>query len=230
MQTRIDALLKFAADGVIRGKKNRLAVVHHAAMSPDDVPTFMRDLDTMGTVESRALSFTILTAGRTDEILGATWGEIDKVDNAPVWIIPPERMKAERQHRVPLTPEMLALLGERGADRDYLFPRDTSQPRSNGTGRPRSENRMGTDKLWYASMREVLAKLRPNDGLTVHGFRSSFRDWVGTKTEYSRDLAEWSLAHAVGSTLERSYARADLLEKRRPLMAAWCAFALSARP
>jgi integrase len=219
MQTRIKTVLKFARTGERRNRKPGRDVVHHAAMDIADVPQFMRELSALGTVESRALMWTILTAARTEETLGATSPEIVEVAAAkgepslPTWVIPGERMKAERQHRVPLTPEMLALIDPRGEPDAYLFPGDGV--RSSGA------------KLWHEGMRRTLGKLRPGAGLTVHGFRSTFRDWVGTKTNYGRDLAEWSLAHAVGTKLERDYARADLLAKRRPLMADWAAFCMS---
>ncbi len=220
MQTRIKTVLKFAKTGERRMQKPGRDVVHHAAMDIADVPQFMRELSALGTVEGRALMWTILTAARTEETLGSTWPEIADVAAAkgepslPTWVIPGDRMKAERQHRVPLTPEMLALIGPPGDPDAYLFP-------GNGV-------RSGSAKLWHEGMRRTLGRLRPGAGLTVHGFRSTFRDWVGTKTNYGRDLAEWSLAHAVGTKLERDYARADLLAKRRPLMTDWAAFALSA--
>jgi integrase len=112
-------------------------------------------------------------------------------------------MKMERDHRIPLTPAALALLGEWGADDALIF-----------------QSRIGKkENLGHGVMQLLLKKLRP--GFTVHGFRTSFRDWVGEETDFPRDLGELALAHTVGSTTERAYARGDQLEKRRPLMQAW---------
>jgi integrase len=213
MGIRIDAIGKFAATGKIRSRsKSAPEVQHHEAMPAAYVPKFMADLSALDTVDARALQWTILSAARTEETLGATWKEITEVDGLPTWVIPGSRMKASKTHRVPLTLEMLALLGERRGPDDYLF-----------RGHLKRENRLGAETL-----RKALRKFYPDD-YTVHGFRSTFRDWAGELTDFDRTLAEWSLAHAVGSKLERDYARSDLLAKRRPLMAAWVQFAIGAR-
>jgi integrase len=225
MKTRIKTVLKFAADGEIRSRKPGRKVVHHPSMPFARVPRFMPELIAHGTTESRALAFTILTAARTDETLGATWSEIDEVvDNEgeaakPTWIVPPERMKAERVHRIPLTAEALALLGPRGADDAFIFP-----------GYLKRGN-----KLRDSALLQTLRLLRPDEidpvskrPPVVHGFRSSFRTWVGEKTTYDGALGEFALSHAVGPDIERAYQHGDALEKRRPLMADWSAFCMSA--
>ncbi len=209
MGIRIDAVRKFMTTGKIRSRNKAPEVQHHEAMPWAAVPAFMTSLTGLGTVEGRALQWTILTAARTTETLDATWKEISEVDGQPTWIIPGMRMKAGKTHRVPLTPQMLALLGERRGDDDYLF-----------RGHLIRENGLRAEAL-----RLVMKSLGAN-GYKVHGFRSSFRDWVGDATDFDRVHAEWSLAHAVGSKLERDYARSDLLEKRRPLMEAWSEFCL----
>jgi integrase len=226
MKTRIKTVLKFAADGEIRSRKPGRKVVHHPSMPFARVPAFMRELIAHGTVESRALVFTILTAARTEETLGATWSEIGEVvENEgeaaqPTWIVPPERMKAERVHRIPLTPEMLAQLGPRGANDVYIFPGYLKKM---------------TNKLRDSALLQTLRLLRPDEidpvskrPPVVHGFRSSFRTWVGEKTVYDGALGEFALSHAVGPEIERAYQHGDALEKRRTLMADWSAFCMSA--
>jgi integrase len=213
MGIRIDAIRKFAATGKIRSRnKSAPEVQHHEAMPAADVPKFMAKLTALDTVDARALQWTMLTAARTEETLGATWKEITEVDGLPTWVIPGSRMKAGKTHRVPLTSQMLVLLGERRGPDDYLF-----------RGYLKREGALGDEAL-----RKVLRKFHSDD-FTVHGFRSTFRDWVGEATDFDRTLAEWSLAHAVGSKLERDYVRSDLLAKRRPLMAAWARFAIGTR-
>lgn len=211
MGIRIDAVRKYKNTGKIRSRgKSAPEVQHHEAISWADAPGLMTKLADLGTIEARALQWTILTAARTEETLGGTWKEITEVDGMPTWVIPGPRMKAGKTHRVPLTPQILALLGERRGPDDYLF-----------RGHHKREKGLGNDAL-----RKVLRKFHPDD-YTVHGFRSTFRDWVGEATEFSRDLAEWSIAHAVGSTTERDYARSDLLVKRRPLMERWSEFCVA---
>ncbi len=228
MRTRIKTVLKYAETGEYRSRKPGRKVEHHPSLPFAKVPAFMRELIALGTVESRALAFTILTAARTEETLGGPWSEIGEVvDNEgeaanPTWIIQPERMKAERVHRIPLTPEMLKLLGPRRAGDAFLFP-----------GYLKREN-----PLRDSAMRQTVDLLQ-GDGdprwvddrgrkIVVHGFRSSFRTWVNEKTDYDRALAEFALSHAFGPDIERAYQHGDALEKRRALMADWSAFCMSA--
>lgn len=150
-----------------------------------------------------AIEFTILTAARTGEVIGATWDEID-LDDA-VWTVPAQRMKAKRTHRVPLSARAVAILKKvlKVRTGDYVFP-------GRKTGRPLSN----------MSMEMILRRMKVEDA-TMHGFRSSFRDWVGNETDFQREVAEAALAHVVGDAAERSYRRGDALEKRREMMTAW---------
>ena len=155
------------------------------------------------------LRFVVLTACRSGEARGATWGEID-VDNR-VWRIPSDRMKAQRDHRVPLTDAALAALDQVRSLRDssdLIFPSPVRP------GKPLSD----------MALTKALRDCGLSGRATVHGFRSSFRDWASERTSVPHAVCEMALAHAVGSAVERSYARSDLFEKRRDLMAAWAQF------
>ncbi len=194
-------------------KRKKLSRGHHAAMPYVDVPAFVAELRQREAMAARALEFTILTAARTGETFGATWKEIDL--EAALWTIPAERMKAGREHRVPLTPravEVLTELAGLGAEPDaYVFPGQKE-------GRP----------LSTMAMDMILRRMKVD--VTVHGFRSSFRDWSGNETAFPRDVAEAALAHVVGDQTERAYRRSDALEKRRKLMAAWTNFCEPKKP
>jgi integrase len=188
-------------------------VQHHAALPWRDIAAFMAALRAESGMSALALEFTILTAARTGEVLGARWAEMD-LEQA-VWTVPGERMKAGREHRVPLSGPALAVLRavlklrdvEAG---DWVFPGAKA-------GRPLSS--MG--------MLMLLRRMERVD-LTAHGFRSTFRDWTSETTGYSREVAEAALAHALSDKVEAAYRRGDLFEKRRRLMADWAAFC--ARP
>jgi integrase len=180
-------------------------VTHVAAMPFGDVPGFMRVLAAVPGVTALALRFTILCACRTSDVLHAPWEEFDLA--AGVWTIPAERMKARRGHTVPLSDAALAVLAAvpRVAGTRYVFPGARH-------GRP----------LNAAAMLETLRQRHPS--LTVHGFRSSFRDWAAECTPHPAEVAEMALAHVVANKVERAYRRGELLEKRRLLMADWAAF------
>ena len=168
-------------------------------MNYAEVPAFIALLRERETTHTLALEFLILTAARVGEVLGAQWSEIDIA--LRTWIIPASRMKASREHRTPLSGRALATV-ERMAELrsgDFVFP---GQRR----GRPLSN--------------PSLARLC-RAGVTVHGFRSAFRDWCGEETSFPRELAEQALAHATGGAVELAYRRGDALEKRRALMEAW---------
>jgi integrase len=182
-------------------------VRHHPALPWQDVPAFMAELRANTSLSARALEFTILTGARTGETLGATWDEIDL--ETLIWTIPASRMKPGREHRVPLCASAVALLNalSRVAGNDHLFPR--SRPK-----RPLSN----------MAMLELLRGMRPGAGLTVHGFRSSLRDWAGEATHHAREVIEAALAHAIADKTEAAYRRGDALEKRRVLMQDWYAF------
>jgi integrase len=187
-------------------KRNAFARDHHAALPFVEVPALVARLRKQKTISALALEFCILTAGRSGEVLGARWDEFDLA--AKVWTIPPARMKAKREHRVPLPGRAMGVLGwMKGAQSsEFVFPgRTADKPLSTGA---------------FAA----LLKRMQIDDVTVHGFRSTFRDWCGEATNFPRELAELALAHAVGSAVERAYRRADALEKRRELMQAWADF------
>jgi integrase len=183
--------------------RQRLTRGHHAAMPYAELPGLCLRLQASDAMAARALEFTILTAARSGEAYGAKWPEIDLKAN--VWTIPATRMKAGREHRVPLAERPLAILRllAETRDSDFVFPGQKAK-------RPLSNMAM-----------EMLIRRLKIDGITVHGFRSSFRDWAGDKTTFSRELAEAALAHEVGNAVERAYRRADAIEKRRKLMQAW---------
>jgi integrase len=186
------------------------SVRHHPALAWSELPEFMTELRIHSAVSARALEFTILTATRTTESIEAVWPEIDI--QAGIWTIPKERMKGGRQHRIPLANAAIAIIDElpQLAGNAFVFP-------GGRKGRPFSN----------MAMLKLLRGMRP--GLTVHGFRSTFRDWVAEATTFPRELAEAALAHIVGNAVERAYQRGDLFEKRRQLMQKWAEFALSAR-
>jgi integrase len=184
-------------------KQKRLQRGHHAALPFPEVPAFMSALRLNISGAARALEFTILCAARTGETLGAKWEEIDLKQK--IWILPPHRMKSGVEHRVPLSSAAVDLLKRQDCAGDYVFP-------GAKVGRPMSN----------MSMEMVLRRLGVET--TVHGFRSSFRDWAGEMTETPREVAEAALAHAVGDAVERAYRRGDALQRRRVLMEAWATF------
>jgi integrase len=155
-------------------------------------------------IAPRALEFLILTAARSGEVLGARWDELDH--GAKVWVVQAHRMKGAREHRVPLNERAFAILGEmrmlHAAGNGHVFP--GLKP-----GRPLSS----------MALEAVLRRMEVD--VTVHGFRSSFRDWAGERTHFPREIAEAALGHLVGDSVERAYRRGDALEKRRELMKAW---------
>lgn len=220
LRGRIEKVLGWAAAMKYRGAENPAAwagplqhllpvassvqkVEHHKAVPYREVPKLMAELRKNGSISAKALMFTILTASRTSEVLGATWDEFDFV--AKIWTIPANRMKAGREHRVPLTDQAIAILKGLQRDEKYVF--------HNEYGR----------KLSNMAMLMLLRGIR-DDGSTVHGFRSSFRDWAAEQTNTPREVVEACLAHAVGDAAELAYKRSDFLEKRREVMKAWATF------
>ncbi|MCA1977627.1 MAG: tyrosine-type recombinase/integrase, partial [Thiobacillus sp.] len=179
-------------------------VEHHAALDYRQAGAFMRRLRAQAGMAARALEFAILTAARSGEVRGATWQEIDF--GAAVWTVPPERMKAKKEHRVPLPGPAIELLKRlpREADNDLVFP----APRG------------GT--LSDMSLLAVLRRMSVD--ATPHGFRSTFRDWAGETTAYPREVIEHALAHQLKDKAEAAYARGTLFDKRRRLMAEWARF------
>lgn len=177
---------------------------HFKALPIDALPDFMTALRQRKGIAARAVEFTILTAARSGEVRGATWDEID-LDNK-VWTVPAERMKASKEHRVPLNDAAVSLL--------------RNMPRFEGTDLVFPAARGG--KLSDMSLTAVLRRMEVD--ATVHGFRSTFRDWTAERTAYAREVIEKSLAHAIGDKVEAAYRRGDLFEKRRRLMADWAEF------
>jgi len=193
---------------ILPKRKAKGAVKHHAAMPYADVPDFVRALKPRLSTAARALHFLILTAARTNEVLGMTWGEVDL--EAKLWTVPVDRMKAGAEHRVPLTPAAIAVLNavaiHGNEPGDHVFPGQLK------------------DKPLSNMVFAMLMRRMDVDGITAHGFRSSFRDWAGEETDHPREIAEAALAHQVGNAVERSYRRGDALAKRRRLMDEWAAF------
>lgn len=180
-------------------KPAKLKRGHHEALPFKKAPAFMGRLLAKEGAGARALEFTILTASRTAMTIGAVWSEVDLEHK--VWTIPGQRMKTGKEHRVPLTPRMMELLEERLTREGPIFTAKPGKPLSNMT------------------MDKVLRDMGVD--VTVHGFRSTFRDWAGDATDFPRELAELALAHTIGDETERAYRRADALAKRRKLMEAW---------
>jgi integrase len=195
-------------------------VVHHAALPYQELPAFMARLYCREGTAARALIFTILTAARTNEVIGARWNEIDW--DRRIWMIPAARMKGDREggedHRVPLSEAVITLLKAAGdnpnRDDHFIFP--------GGNRRARHVSNM--------AMLALLGRMGFGS-LTVHGFRSSFRTWAAECTDSPREIAEKALGHVIGDETERAYQRGDLLEKRRKLVQAWNEFCVGpARP
>ena len=182
-------------------------VEHHPALPYAQMGTFMASLKTQEGNGALATQFTILTATRTGEAIGARWSEIDL--DTGVWTIPGTRMKAGREHRVPLSKAALTILRARQKSGDksvFVFP---------GGKRGKAISNM--------AMLQTLRRMERDD-LTVHGFRSTFRDWAAEHTAFAREVAEAALAHVVGNKVEAAYRRGDLFEKRRKLMDAWAQY------
>lgn len=199
--------------GPLLPKRNHVKV-HRAAMPYEHVPRLVRQLQEKDTVSACALEFTILTAVRSAEALGTRKAEIDR--KAKLWVIPKERMKAGVEHRVPLAPQVMAIVDHVWAltpDDGFLFP-----------GGHHDGVRLGSKPMAHPALWNLLKRMA-DEGLTVHGFRSSFADWAADMTDHPYEVREAALAHAVGSQVSRAYRRTDSLDKRRELMAAWANYA-----
>lgn len=196
----------------VLGKRTKLQRGHHAAMAWRDVPVFFQKVRSLESSSQLALAYLIACASRSGEVINATWSELDLV--AKVWTIPAIRMKAGREHAVPLSDVALEIIGEmakiapeeaaRGSA--FLFPGAKE-------GRPLSS-------MALAMRMRALGM----GHFTPHGFRSSFRDWCGDATHFPRELAEHALAHVLGDSTEQAYRRGDALDKRREMMNAWAQF------
>lgn len=188
-------------------KRSKASVKHHPALPFAKIKPFMTSLSKRPAVAARALEFLILTAARSGEVRGMTWGEVNLEDK--LWTVPAERMKAEAVHEVPLSDAAVAIL--QSVKEDGLEPTDIVFPAPRG----------GT--LSDMALSQLLKRMKHGD-ITVHGFRSTFRDWAGEKTQFGREEVEMALAHTVASSVERAYRRGRALEKRRELMSAWAQF------
>lgn len=196
--------------------KKKTDVVHHPSMPREALPGFLVLLAKRWAMSARALEFTILTAGRTSEILGAQWQEFDF--DKKVWTVPKERMKMNIEHRVALSDKAIVVLKSlkrhKSKDRThYVFHGQTKQ-----------REPIYDQPLSNMAMEMLLRRIDKGKEHTVHGMRSTFRDWVGEATEFSSELAEIALSHKVGDETERAYRRGDMLPRRFPLMEAWAAF------
>ncbi|SFR98394.1 tyrosine-type recombinase/integrase [Yoonia litorea] len=191
---------------------NRKAPKHMPAMEWRDLPDFMSELADRDGISARCLEFIILTTARSGDARGARWSEID-IKQA-IWTIPGDRMKRDVEHRVPLCKQALAILEKvRGLDAEFVFP----SVQRDKQGRAKEQSNM---------VFSALLKRMGKSGFTVHGFRSTFRDWASESARADREVAEAALSHATGNAAERAYARSDLFERRRELMDAWGRYAL----
>lgn len=191
-------------DKLLPARNKVMKVEHHLALPYAEIGDFMTSLRAQDGMGARALEFAILTAARSGEVRGATWAEIDL--DAALWIVPPERMKAKKEHRVPLSPAAIRLLKQLPRmDSDLVFPSVKS-------------GKAISDMTMAAALKRMGVKAVP------HGFRSTFRDWAAEQTNYPRDVAEMALAHTIGDKVEAAYRRGDLFEKRRRMMADWAKY------
>jgi integrase len=195
-------------DKLLPARSKVRKVEHHAALPYAELPGFVVALREQEGIAARALEFAILTAARTGETTGARWSEFDLLDK--LWTVPAKRMKAQREHRIPLCARALAILQEmqshRHADDGFVFPGGKSDcPLSN------------------MAFLMLLRRMGRGD-LTAHGFRSSFRDWCAERTNFPSEVAEMALAHVVSGKVEAAYRRGDLFDKRRKLMEAWAGY------
>lgn len=187
-------------------KRPKLSRGHHAALAYPELPGFVAKLRERDALAAMALEFAILTAARSGEVLAARWDEIDMASK--VWTVPAKRMKAGREHRVPLSARALEILEKLSETRtgEYVFPGQRK-------GRPLSNMAM-----------EMVLRRMGMDHVTTHGMRSAFRDWCGNETHFAREVAEAALAHVVGDKAEQAYRRGDALAKRAELMDAWARY------
>lgn len=193
-------------------------IEHHPAMPYDEVPAFMLELKSKPGVSALALQFLILTACRTNEVIGAMWTEFDL--EAAIWTVPAERMKGKREHRVPMCPEALAILNvlPRMVNNPYVFVGQRQ-------GRPISNMAM------LQQMRGMGYGVGGNRAAYVpHGFRSSFRDWAGEVSSFPRDVCEMALAHVIENKVEAAYRRGDMFDKRRKMMEEWASWSTQSAP
>lgn len=200
------ARLKGHLDKLLPSRSKVAKVKHHAALPFDQLGDFMDSLRQQDSISALGLEFLILTAARTGEVRGATWDEID-IERAE-WVVPAARMKAGREHRVPLSSAAMQIVQKLAELRvsEYLLPgQKTNMPLSD---------------MAFLQLRKRMGR----GDITPHGFRSTFRDWVSERTPFPREVAEMALAHSIDNKVEAAYRRGDLFEKRRQLMDEWATF------
>jgi integrase len=206
VRDRIERICQWVKDGMPLPTRNGKVKRSHPALSWQEMPAFMVELRQRGSVSARALEFTILTAARTGETIGARWSEMDL--DQKIWTVPAARMKSHRPHRVPLSAAVIEILKtlptEKGNPFVFIGGRE-GQPLSN------------------MAMLQLLRGVK-GDGLTVHGFRSAFKDWAAEATSAPNMVSEAALAHVVGDKTEAAYRRGDLFAKRAKLMAEWARY------
>ena len=200
-------------DKLLPARSKVREVEHHAALPYAELPAFLASLREQEGIAARALEFLILTAARTGEVIGARWSEIDLLDKT--WTVPAARMKAHREHRVPLSAPALAILDEMqrlatAKPRCFVFP-------GGKAGKPLSN----------MAFLMLLRRMGRGD-LTAHGFRATFKTWASERTSTQNEIVEASLAHTIGDKVEQAYRRGDLFEKRRRLMQQWAMFCATA--
>ncbi|OYZ08253.1 MAG: integrase [Novosphingobium sp. 28-62-57] len=193
-------------------KPNKMARGHHAALPYAELPSFMADLAGREALAAKALQFAILTATRSGEVLGATWAEIDL--DAAIWTIPADRMKAAKEHRVPLSARAVEILQEVQGLNTLDMKSAAVFPGNSG------------GKLSGMAMAMLLRRMERGD-ITVHGFRSTFREWAGETTAFAREVVEHALAHQLADKAEAAYQRGSLFPKRVKLMQAWADYCTS---
>jgi integrase len=207
-------------DHLLPARSKVAAVEHHAALPYAELPAFLIELRDQEGASARALEFAILTAARTGEVIGARLDEISEREK--VWTVPGQRMKAGKEHRVPLSARALAIVN--GTDRQPEREQGKDAPSEAGGfvfpgGKPGKA-------LSNMAFLMLLRRMKRED-LTAHGFRSTFRTWAAERTSFPREVIEAALAHTVGNKVEAAYQRGDLFEKRRRLMDAWAQFCSS---
>jgi integrase len=191
-------------DTLLPARSKVAKVKHHPALPYSEAGAFMKELRCRTGVAAQSLEFLILTAARTEEVRTATWDEIDL--NAATWVVPGERMKAGKAHTVPLSDRAVEILKSLAHRTGYVFCSPKGEPLSN------------------AGMDSVLKRMGRGGQITVHGFRSTFRDWAAETTAYPNEVVEMALAHTIGNKAEAAYRRGDLFMKRRRLMAEWAKY------
>jgi integrase len=203
-------------DNLLPEKSKVAKVRHHPALPYAEIGSFFAALRQQGGIAARALEFTILTAVRTNETIGATWREFDL--KAGIWTIPAERMKAEKEHRVPLSGRAIELLKE-------VLPLKPDEDEGAAPVFPSPKGKALSNMALLAVLKRM-----GREGLTVHGFRSTFRDWAGETTAYLREVIEHAMAHQLPDKAEAAYARGTLFDKRRRLMADWADYCNKVQP